>query len=77
MIRTSAGSSANDDSSDGDRDSRPAAYSKPFLCARATPPACVSLETAPRAALRSAAVRKRIEALGGYDLTDAGATERC
>jgi molybdate-binding protein len=28
-------------------------------------------------ALRSAAVRKRIEALGGYDLTDGGKTERC
>ena len=28
-------------------------------------------------ALRSAPVRKRIEALGGYDLTDSGTTERC
>ena len=28
-------------------------------------------------ALRSAAVRKRIEALGGYDLTGTGKTERC
>ena len=28
-------------------------------------------------ALRGAALRKRIEALGGYDLADAGTTERC